>query len=262
MNESRFRFETGTATHQGCIRTLNEDRLLARPDSGVWLVADGMGGHFGGDFAAESIVDQVATVGRAASAPDLRARLVDRLTRAHHRIQDHSRQNDGATIGATVAALLAYDSHFAVVWSGDSRVYRYREGRLEQLSRDHTEVQELLDSGAITAEEAEHWPRRNVITRAIGVHAEPALDQVNGELRDRDLFLLCSDGLTGHVEDAELPGFLVGRAPQAAADQLIQTTLERGATDNVTVVVVRCNARTLVDRYETSRYAPYPARRT
>lgn len=246
MIDARFRFETGAATHEGRIRTLNEDRYLARPDAGVWLVADGMGGHFGGDFAAESIVDQVATIGRAASAPDLRARLVDRITRAHHAIQAHSRQNDGATIGATVAALLAYDAHFAVVWSGDSRVYLIRDGRLEQLSRDHTEVQELLDSGAISPAEAEHWPRRNVITRAIGVHAEPALDQVAGELRDRDLFLICSDGLTGHVEDAELPKLIAGHGPQAACDRLVETTLERGATDNVTVVMVRCNIKTLV----------------
>jgi serine/threonine protein phosphatase PrpC len=247
MNELRFRFETGAATHEGCVRTLNEDRFLSQPDSGVWLVADGMGGHWGGDFAAMSIVEHVGSVGRAASAPDLQARFEDRIARANGAIQAHSARHDGVTIGATVAALLVHEAHFACLWAGDSRVYLMRDGRLAQLSRDHTEVQELLDRGAITPEQAEVWPRRNVITRAVGVHPEVRLDQVVGELRDRDVFLLCSDGLTGHLDDAEIRDTLAGRAPQAACDRLVQITLDRGATDNVTVVAVRCASKTLVN---------------
>ena len=243
----QFRFDTGAATHQGCVRSLNEDRYLTQPDSGVWLVADGMGGHWGGDVAAMSITEHVASVGRAASAPDLQARFEDRIGRANAAIQAHSARHDGATIGATVVALLVHEGHFACRWAGDSRAYLMREGRLSQISRDHTEVQELLDRGAITPEQAEIWPRRNVITRAVGVREGVRLDQAVGELRDRDVFLLCSDGLTGHLEDAEIRDILAGRSPQAACDRLVEVTLDRGATDNVTVVVVRCASKTLVN---------------
>jgi len=246
MSEKNFRFETGAVTHQGCVRDHNEDRYLVLPERGLWLVADGMGGHYGGEFASSSIVSHLESIGRATSAPDLQARFVDRISAANAAIQRHSRESHGVTIGATVAALLAYENHFACVWSGDSRVYLLRDGQLSQVSRDHTEVQDLLDSGAITPEQAETWPRRNVITRAIGVRPEVQLDQIYGSLRDRDRFLLCSDGLTGHVGDDEIRDALAGRSPQAACEALLNLTLERGASDNVTVVVIRCAVKTLV----------------
>ena len=109
-----------------------------------------------------------------------------------------------------------------------------------QISRDHTEAQELLDRGAITEEEAENWPRKNVITRAIGVRDEANLDQRYGTLKDQDTFLLCSDGLTGHIEDYEILQMVDGKQPQEACNKLVDLTLDRGATDNVTTVVVRC----------------------
>ncbi len=246
MLNPSYRFETGAATHSGCVRDHNEDRFLAAPEQGIWLVADGMGGHFGGDVAAQILVDETATVHRAATAPDLHARFQDRVARANDLIRAHSDRNDGATIGTTLAALLIHDRNFAVSWCGDSRVYLLREGKLHQISRDHTEVQELLDTGAITAEQAAHWPRRNVITRAIGVHEEAHVDDRFGELQDRDIFLLCSDGLTGHVEDGEIAVLLRGQSAQRACDSLLNLTLERGANDNVTLLVVRCNFKTLV----------------
>lgn len=246
MTDQQFRFETGAATHQGCVRDHNEDRYLVLPERGLWLVADGMGGHYGGEFAASTIVTQLETIGRASSAPDLQARFVDRIAAANAAIQRHSRESHGVTIGATVAALLTYGTHFACVWSGDSRAYLLRDGQLSQISRDHTEVQDLLDSGAITLEQAENWPRKNVITRAIGVREEAQLDHIYGTLRDRDLFLLCSDGLTGHVADDELPAALAGVMPQAACDALVARTLDRGASDNVTVIAVRCAVKTRV----------------
>ncbi len=239
MTPKQFKFETGALTHTGCVRDHNEDRFLSTPDAGLWLVADGMGGHHGGELASGSIVSHLSSIGRAASAPDLQARFVDRIGRANEEIQQISQAN-GATVGSTVVALLAFEQHFAVVWSGDSRVYMIRDGELMQISRDHTEAQELLDRGAITEEEAENWPRKNVITRAIGVASEPNLDQRYGTLQHHDTFILCSDGLTGHVEDTEIRRMVHGVAPQEACDRLVELTLERGAMDNVTVVVVRC----------------------
>lgn len=240
MIEAPYIFETGAASDTGRVRTHNEDSFLARPESGVWLVADGMGGHQAGDFASRSIAESVATIGRAVTAPDLQARFMDRLLRAHEAIQEQSRRLNGATVGATLVALLAFDRHFACVWSGDSRIYLLRGGRFAQVTVDHTEVNELLRQGAITPEQAATWPRRNVITRAIGVHDRPMTDERSGALAHGDIFLLCSDGLTEHIEDAEMSEALRHLPPQEACNVLVQKTLERGAKDNVTVVVVRC----------------------
>lgn len=239
MIEAPFLFETGAASDTGRVRNHNEDSFLTQPESGVWLVADGMGGHQAGDFASRTIAESVASVGRPASAPDLQARFLDRVARAHAIIQDQSRRLNGATVGATLVALLTYDRHFACIWSGDSRIYLLRGGQFQQVTTDHTEVNELLRQGAISAEQAASWPRRNVITRAIGVHDRPMTDEIAGALAHGDTFLLCSDGLTEHVEDREMAEALSTMTPQQACDALVQTTLARGAKDNVTVVVVR-----------------------
>lgn len=241
MQTEFFRFETGAATDTGRVRDHNEDSYFVRPESGVWVVADGMGGHDAGDFASQTITGEMETVGFSISAGDLQARFMERLGRAHQKIGDHALHLGGGTVGATLAALLVYEQSYACIWSGDSRIYRYRSGVLEQLTRDHTEVRELLDAGMISAEEAEHWPRKNVITRAIGVSEVPNCDVISGDIRIGDSFLLCSDGLTEHNSDHDL-GQLLGRATsaQSACNDLIAQTLDRGAKDNVTAVVVRC----------------------
>jgi protein phosphatase len=236
-----FCFETGAATHSGKVREVNEDGLFSDPERGVWLVADGMGGHQAGRLASSLIVSEVSTIGRAVSAPDLLARFQDRIYRANSELIRLAAQSQAGTIiGSTVAALLIYGQYYACTWSGDSRVYLLRGPNFKQLSRDHTELQELMDSGILSAEEAGQWPRRNVITRAIGIFEEPELDLVQGELMLADTFVLCSDGLTGHVRDTEILATVEQLPPQTACDKLIQMTLDRGASDNVTVMVVRC----------------------
>jgi protein phosphatase len=125
------------------------------------------------------------------------------------------------------------------VWSGDSRIYRIRKSQIQQLSVDHTEVQQLVDEGKLTAEEARTWPGRNVITRAIGTYDSPELEIVHGTLELGDTFIICSDGLTQHVEDREILAVAASHPPQRACDLLVDLTLGRGATDNVTVVMVR-----------------------
>jgi serine/threonine protein phosphatase PrpC len=124
------------------------------------------------------------------------------------------------------------------VWAGDSRIYLYRRGQLFQLSRDHTEVQELLDRGAISPEEARTWPRRNVITRAIGVWEDLSLEMAHGQIQPDDKFLICSDGLIAHVSDDEIRDMLEGNPPEETCRSLIALTLARGGSDNVTVVVI------------------------
>lgn len=235
------RFETGAATHQGKVRKANEDNHIARPEFGLWAVADGMGGHENGALASRTIVEALATIGQAASAPDLLARLEDRVIKANATLRAHGRER-GGIIGSTLAVLLVHGRHFACVWSGDSRVYLVRANTITQLSRDHTEAQDMIERGLLTREEAARWPRRNVITRAIGAHDEPEMEIDNGELSPADTFILCSDGLTTHVRDEEILRAVGKDAPQVASDKLLALVMDRGATDNVTVMVVRCTA--------------------
>lgn len=234
-----FTFETGVVSHTGYARDHNEDDHHHDQGIGLWVVADGMGGHEGGEFASGAIVDHLQSIGRPTSAPDLQARFVDRLTKANDLIHDRAKTN-GVTIGSTVVGLLVFQEHFACMWSGDSRIYLVRDGQLKQMSKDHTEANELLDRKVITEEEAANWPRKNVITRAVGVAEDMRLDQKYGSLQARDTFLLCSDGLTAHVTDTEiLDAVSPALTPQRVCDRLLDLVLDRGATDNTTVMVVR-----------------------
>ncbi|KRB28360.1 serine/threonine protein phosphatase [Mesorhizobium sp. Root695] len=238
MNDVALPFESFGVSHKGCVRELNEDSYLLEPRTGLWVVADGMGGHDAGEVASASIVDHLATIGIASSAPDLRARFEDRLSRANAEIRGIS-ESRGITIGSTVAALLAMDGRFACLWAGDSRIYLIRNASISQISKDHTEVQELLDRGMISAAEALTWPRRNVITHAVGVSDEFVIDFQQGELMPGDIFVLSTDGLTAHVTDAEIEAAVVSATPQAACENLLETVLMRGGTDNVTIVLVK-----------------------
>jgi len=230
--------ESFGVSHKGCVRDHNEDNYLIEPQTGLWVVADGMGGHEAGEVASASIVDHLATIGIASSAPDLRARFEDRLSRANSEIRDIARSR-GITIGSTFAALLAMDGRFAGLWAGDSRIYLVRNGVIFQVSKDHTEVQELLDRGMISPEEALTWPRRHVITHAVGVSDELEIDFQQGELMPGDVFVLSTDGLTAHVSDAEIEAAVISATPQAACRSLLETVLARGGTDNVTIVLVK-----------------------
>jgi len=241
MNEHRpgSSFETGAVSHAGRVRSHNEDNLVVRPEYGLWAVADGMGGHQNGAMASATVAASLSAVGQAASAAELLDRLERSVVEANAELRRKIREHDGATMGATLAVLLAHGRHFACVWCGDSRVYLVRSGQITQVTRDHTEAQDMIERGLLTVEEARTWPRRHVITRAIGVHDRPELDIDHGELEGDDVFVLCSDGLTDHVRDEEILRATVTAGSQAACDALLSLTLERGATDNVTVIVVR-----------------------
>lgn len=238
LQPPRTAYDTGSASHMGRVRSENEDSFIVRPEAGLWAVADGIGGHDDGKFASQTVVDQLDTMGRAISPGDLLARAEDRLVRANQHLRDVAHER-GVTMGSTVVALLIHGRYYAIAWSGDSRVYLVRGGQIRMLSSDHNEARELMDKGILTPEEARRWPRRNVITRAVGVHEDPNIEVVRGELAENDQFILCSDGLTNHVSDADILAHLHGRSAQGACDALVETTLQRGATDNVTVVAVK-----------------------
>lgn len=242
--DSIMTYETHSGTDIGCVRKLNEDSLLVAPDSGLWTVADGMGGHSSGDFASQTIVYELSTVGIPTGAIDLKARVIARLANANTQILTHANSLGGQTVGSTVVSLLVYHNKFSCIWSGDSRIYRMRSGQIKRLTRDHTEVQELLDSGTISTKEAKTWPRKNVITRAIGNTKNPECDLVEGIVLDADIFLLCSDGLTEYFEDDELEHIFNIHLPgplKKLYSYLMKTALKRGGKDNITAILVRCH---------------------
>ncbi len=232
-------FDTAGATHVGMVRQRNEDNFLVSPDVGIWSVADGMGGHSRGDLASTIIVDSLKGIARPTSAADLLAACERKVMQANSRIREIARNSGDAVIGATLAVLLVYDADYACVWAGDSRIYWVHGGVIQQVSRDHTEVAELIAGGVLSETQAKDWPHRNVVTRAIGVRDDPELEISSGKVSPGDAFVMCSDGLTAHVSDQEILEYVSKYDAQSACDQLIRLTLERGAVDNVTVVVVR-----------------------
>lgn len=238
MPDASLRFDTGASTHVGRVRERNEDSYLTRPDAGIWAVADGMGGLDAGDLASATVVKALDSIEAPRSAAELLAWCERRMVAANSSLYELGRQR-GSLIGTTIAVLLAHERHFACVWSGDSRIYLVRDGAIALQSRDHTEVQELVAEGKLSPVEARSWPRRNVVTRAIGVTTDPELEIKDGVLQAGDTFVLCSDGLTAHVDDGEIRDHVSNGGAQRACDALVELTLARGAADNVTVVVVR-----------------------
>jgi protein phosphatase len=239
MQKAQMLFETGAATHVGKVRERNEDSYLVRPEAGIWAVADGMGGHEAGDLASRTVVDALASIDAPTSASELLSLCKSRIFDANSQLVKISHERGGVTIGTTATILLTFDGYFACVWSGDSRMYRVRDNSISQISRDHTEAEDLLAEGIITPEEAKSWVGKNVITRAIGVGDSPELEVVTGAIRSDDVFIICTDGLTRHVHDDEILESAAALTAEQACDRLILLTLERGAGDNVTVVVVR-----------------------
>jgi serine/threonine protein phosphatase PrpC len=232
-------FRSEAVTHPGAVRTHNEDAFVERPDIGLWAVADGAGGHEAGEVASAMLVEALGNIPAGLSAAELLAQVRLRITATHAALRaEAARRGPRTTIASTLVVLLARDQHFACLWAGDSRIYLLRDGALHQLTRDHSLVQELVDSGMLRPEQAEGHPRANVITRAIGADdAPPELDKVSDRALPGDRFLLCSDGLTKTLPEHELAALLGANHAPAAA--LVEAAVRQHATDNVTAVAVK-----------------------
>ena len=247
---ARYRIESYGRTDEGRVRTHNEDSWLARDEAGLWAVADGMGGHEGGEWASGRIVRELGRIDGALGYEEACAEAAEAVTAANGRILAEGRKR-GKSMGSTVVMLLIEGTRYAVLWTGDSRAYLMRGGRLERLSRDHTQVQEMVTRGMMTAEQAQGHPMGHVLSRAVGVQKEVEVDRVEGEIQPGDIFLLCSDGLHGVVGDEAIGAYFAREAPDRALDQLIDLTLEKGAPDNVTGIAVWISEPTLLSLAET-----------
>lgn len=230
---------SSACTHQGSVRKANQDTLVERPDIGVWAVADGAGGHGGGEIASRMLADALSAVPNGLSAAQLLSEVRTRIaaTNAALRALAASRGPD-ELVASTIVALMIHGEHVAVLWAGDSRCYRLRDGVLQQVTRDHSLVQELVDAGEITQDQALRHPRANVVTRAVGADDAIALDKVVDRLLPNDLFLLCSDGIDKTLDEAAIHDLLAGGFRDDLAAAVVEAALARTARDNVTAVVV------------------------
>jgi serine/threonine protein phosphatase PrpC len=236
-----FQWSSAGRSHVGMVRAINEDACIALPESGLWAVADGMGGHEAGDVASRLIVETLQQTPPPTDWQSFLDAVRERLCEVNTLLREESAlRYQHRTIGSTVVVLAAYENQSACLWVGDSRIYRLRDNQLQQLTRDHSHVQELVDQGLIAPEEAHRHPLSNVITRAVGSSDELLIDQVDQPLRAGDMFLLCSDGLNKTVSDQEIARLLAhsNHNCQEAVKAFIHLALMRDASDNVTTVVV------------------------
>ncbi len=235
-----FGFVSASASHVGNVRRVNEDACLALPERGLWAVADGMGGHQAGDLASRTIIESLATIPAEVESGDVGAAIEAAILRANAVLCDESqRRAHGTIIGATVVALAVHDRQFTCFWAGDSRLYRWRTGTLSQLTRDHSQVQDMVDTGLLTPDAAEHHPLSNVITRAVGTHPDLLLDRITGATEPGDIFVVCTDGLSKMVADRDIAEIVGATDVTAQPDALIEAALGQGGRDNVTVVCVK-----------------------
>jgi len=239
VNSVGFQWSSAMQTDVGKVRKINEDAGAAFPEKGLWVVADGMGGHDAGDFASRSIVDSLALLDNPGSLSEFVDTVDDCLKEVNRRLIDEAASRGaGTTIGSTVVVLLAHQQHCACIWAGDSRIYRLRDGSLQAVSRDHSQVMELVEQGLLLMEDAESHPAANVVTRAVGAAEDLYFDVEVQELRDGDRYLLCSDGLTKEVSEAEIRQYMQSGSCQDVCTGLVGLVLGRGSRDNVTVVSV------------------------
>ncbi len=254
MNPSRFRAATGVSTHEGQVRPFNEDSWYASDEKGLWAVADGMGGHERGEWASAVVVQELDALILAPDFTQACAEIAEALHRANRTIFAEATAR-GSQMGTTAVLLFVRDGRFAILWVGDSRAYLLRGGQVVQLSRDHTQVQEMVDRGLLEPHEAEGHPMGHILARAVGVVAEMEVDVIQDEVEAGDTFLLCSDGLHGVVEDEEIARLLGGSLPELIVSELVNEALDRGAPDNVTTVAVRFGEPTLLAFARTESFS-------
>ncbi|MGN6609246.1 MAG: PP2C family protein-serine/threonine phosphatase [Jatrophihabitans sp.] len=230
----------GSMTDVGCVRELNEDAVLVRGP--LFAVADGMGGHAAGEVAAAIALEHLSVL---ADRPVVdRTEVVAAIDRANAAIlragaADPAAAGLGTTVSGVCFASIAGSPHWLIFNVGDSRVYRHAGGRLSQVTVDHSEVEELVAAGHITREQARTHPMRNVVTRSLGTDPAPVCDIWVLPVEAGDRFLICSDGLSGEVDDAAIEAALRDEPdPQRAAVALVHQALDAGAHDNVSVIVV------------------------
>jgi len=253
--------EYSAATHPGLVRDNNEDAFLAAPDSGLWLVADGMGGHDAGEVASAIARDTLAELFQA----NAKTSLNQAIQTAHRAIIDSAARGIGAPgMGSTLVVLKSDKHRYQVAWVGDSRAYLWTPnrdgGELKQLSTDHSYVQKLVERGLISAADADHHPEKNIITQCLGMQelTRVQVDLVERPWQENQWILLCSDGLTDEVGSLTLAQILSqANNPVAAVDQLMHAALTSGGRDNITLQIVESPLHSRRGWNSLAQWVPY-----
>jgi len=233
-------FKSSATTHVGMVRKVNQDSYAERSDIGVWAVADGMGGHEAGEIASATVTDHIKSLAANESIVDMLGAVENSIMDANRQLMERADSYDSQRVpGSTVVVLIINGDQGAIVWAGDSRIYRRRDNTITQLTRDHSHVQDLVEQGVILESEAESHPMANVITRAVGISEPLELESQWIDVRPDDQFLLCSDGLSRLVTNEELQSMMSNRDSEEVTQSLLHTALVRGARDNVTLICVR-----------------------
>jgi len=224
----------------GMVRKVNQDSYAERTDIGVWAVADGMGGHEAGEVASETVTDSIKGLLPNENIAEMLQAVEQSIMDANLQLTQQAASYDSQRVpGSTIVVLIINGDQGAVVWAGDSRIYRRRDRMITQLTRDHSHVQDLVEQGVILESEAESHPMANVITRAVGISEPLELESKWIDVRPDDQFLLCSDGLSRLVTNEELESMMANKDSEEVTQSLLHTALVRGARDNVTLICVK-----------------------
>jgi protein phosphatase len=239
-NSSFLIWSSACVTDAGKIRKANQDACLDLPELGLWIVADGMGGHEAGEVASGAIIEHCQQTREPGDLNSFIADVQNRLMQVNLNLRELASQKyNNATIGSTVVALLAYGKQCACLWVGDSRIYRLRKTKLEQMTRDHSMAEQYIEQGMMSEEEAYQSNIANALTRAVGGEDEMEIDLKVDEIQADDIFLLCSDGLYREVSEADITQ-LMSRGDDCVTmtKNLLDSALKNGARDNITVSVI------------------------
>ncbi|MEA3640545.1 MAG: protein phosphatase 2C domain-containing protein [Lamprobacter sp.] len=234
-----FVFQSASTTHPGRVRSVNQDALIDLPERGVWAVADGVGGHQQGEAASQAVVSAIAEVATSAHPEGLVEAIRQGIIGVNQQLLQRAHElGPDALIASTVAVMVADTNHCICLWAGDSRVYGFRQGRLSRLTRDHSQVEELVERGLLSAQDALHHPEANIILRAVGRTQMLELDAVVYDLYDQDKYLLCTDGITKELDEQEIAAVLAKGSCHENCKQLLELALSRHCADNVAMIVV------------------------
>lgn len=225
---------------RGAVRSHNEDSFLDDPANRLWVVADGMGGHAAGDVASQAIVRHLRALERPPNTVDYVDRVDDALAAANAELIEYARQHALQIVGSTAVVLVDAGSYMLCAWAGDSRIYRRAADGLHQLTTDHTQAREMMSTGAFSAADLQNHAQGGALVRAVGAESGLVVEWAATDATAKDVFLLCSDGVTKEMSDEEIAAALAQSVPVSEiANTLVETCLSRGARDNITAVVVR-----------------------
>lgn len=234
------RYKVVWRTHIGLVRNINEDRVLANAEQGVFAVSDGMGGHARGDIAAQMVVDALSEVTASPRHDETTEASCQAIERANKNICERALQQSlDASMGTTVAALIISDFAYSCIWVGDSRIYLMRDNRLIRLTTDHSVTQDLIDRKVIQESERNSHPQASVITRAVGISSSLDISRAHGRAQSNDLFFICTDGICGMLNDDEIARILSESDESKAANCFIEAVIKQGAKDNLSFLMVR-----------------------